>query len=115
MSKLLNPVELVLKCASWQEAQRIADVLLKKRLVKTVETMDVGSKHWWRHRLGQGYQISLILNTVDSKVVAVKKEINNLRHGEKYPPYLIPVARLSTEVTRWVRAVTEVKSVKLKK
>ena len=46
-----NTVELFLTCGSWREAQKIADVLLKKKLVACVEFVEVKSKAWWQAML----------------------------------------------------------------
>ena len=105
-------VELVILCKSWQEAQDIADVMLTKKLVKTVETV-TASRHWWLHQIGQGNQVKFILATPKCNEATVKREIKILRHGDRRPPYSISAVHLSHEVTKWLRSATEVKSDKL--
>jgi uncharacterized protein involved in tolerance to divalent cations len=41
--------ELVLSCKSWQDAQRMADILLEKHLVDSVEMLEVKSESGWRN------------------------------------------------------------------
>jgi len=54
-------VELVLTCSSWQEAQRIADALLEKRLVTSVETFEIRPTHWWASHSHTTHEVRLIV------------------------------------------------------
>lgn len=56
-----HPVELVLNCCTWQEAQRLADALLEKNLVSSVETFEVKTRHWWDGPDHRVQQVNLIV------------------------------------------------------
>ncbi|HET7320576.1 MAG TPA: divalent cation tolerance protein CutA, partial [Candidatus Saccharimonadales bacterium] len=60
-----NFVELVLTCGSWQEAQRIVDVLLEKHLVACVEMMEIKSKYHWQGKAEEANEVKLIMETVE--------------------------------------------------
>lgn len=107
--------ELVLGCESWQEAQRLTELLLQNKLVQAVEALELRSRRWWDYPFGQKYQIKLIIQTLEQDAKAVKTEIFHLRRNGSNPPYTIPLARLSRDVTVWLRRATEIKSATLKR
>jgi uncharacterized protein involved in tolerance to divalent cations len=72
-----NFVELVLTCGSWQEAQRIADSLLEKSLVNSVEILEV------RDNLGHIEKVKLLAETTTDKFSKVEKLVTQLSRPAK--------------------------------
>jgi uncharacterized protein involved in tolerance to divalent cations len=64
--------ELVLTCSSWQKAQAIADELLKKNLVSTVEFMEVYASQELK-------EIKLIMRNVVNSFHDVESELVKLQ------------------------------------
>lgn len=94
-------VELVLTCGSWQEAQRIADVLLEKRLVACVEMMEIKSKYHWQGKVEQADEVKLIMETIAGNFGKVEAEVKKLHSYETFVLQQIPVHRLSEQAAKW--------------
>lgn len=101
-----NFVELVLTCGSWQEAQRIADSLLEKRLVACVEFLEIKSKNWWRNRLEETDEIKLIMQSVADHFEKVEKEVARLHSYDTFVLQQIPLTNLSSKAEKWLTEET---------
>lgn len=100
-------VELVLTCGSWQEAQRIADALLTKRLVACVEMAEVRSKHWWQGHLNEAKEIRLMMQSLADNFSQVEAEVRNLHSYDTFVLQQIPVTNMSNEAQLWLQAETK--------
>ena len=94
-------VELVLTCGSWQEAQKIADVLLEKKLVACVEMMEIKSRYRWHGEVVGGDEIKLIMETVVSNFEDIEAEVKKLHSYDTFVLQQIPVHRVSAKATKW--------------
>ncbi len=99
-------VELVLKCGSWQEAQRIADVLLEKHLVTCVEFLEIKSKYRWQGKLEEADEIKLVMETIAENFDKVEKEVAKLHSYDIFVLQQIPLTNLSKRAQNWLREET---------
>jgi uncharacterized protein involved in tolerance to divalent cations len=99
-------VELVLTCGSWQEAQKIADSLLEKRLVACVEMMEVKSKYRWQGRVDEADEIKLIMETVADNFSQVEAEVAKLHSYDTFVLQQVPLSGLSKKAQRWLTEET---------
>jgi len=95
-------VELVLTCPSWQEAQRIADSVLEKRLVACAEFLEVKSKHWWNGHLNEAKEIRLVMRSLAENFEAVESEVARLHSYETFVLEQIPLTNLSAKAQTWL-------------
>jgi periplasmic divalent cation tolerance protein len=95
-------VELILTCASWQEAQAIADMLLKKRLIACAEFIEVKSKYLWHDKLEEVDEVKLVMETVASNFEKVEAEVAKLHSYDTFVLYAIPASHISRRVTKWL-------------
>jgi len=98
-----NFVELVLTCGSWQEAQRVADVLLEKKLVACVEMMEIKSKYWWKRGIEDAKEIKLIMETIADNFERVEKEVTKHHSYETFVLQMIPIVKLSKGADVWLQ------------
>lgn len=103
-------VELVLTCGSWQEAQRIADGLLEKRLVACVEFMDIKSKYHWQDNIVDGKEVKLIMQSVEHLFNKVEAEIKQLHSYDEFVLQQIPLTNLSEAARIWLEEVVHERS-----
>ncbi|MEO6513092.1 MAG: divalent cation tolerance protein CutA [Candidatus Saccharimonadales bacterium] len=108
-----NFVELVVACGSWQEAQKIADVLLEKHLVASVEFMEIKSKYWWKLQLDEANEIKLIMTSVQKHFEAVEKELKKHHSYETFVLQAIPLVQVSEDAAKWLATSTELRLGKL--
>lgn len=95
-------VELVLKCGSWQEAQRIADSLLEKKLVACVEFLEIKSKYRWQGKLEEADEVKLIMETVAGNFGKVEEEVAKLHGYDTFVLQQIPLTDLSSRAKAWL-------------
>ncbi len=94
--------ELVLTCDSWQEAQRIADALLEKKLIACAEFLEVKSKYHWQHQSEEAKEIKLIMETVMDHFDKIEAEVAKLHSYETFVLKAIPMVKLSKQAAIWL-------------
>lgn len=98
--------ELVLNCGSWQEAQAITDVLLSKRLVVCVESMEIKSNYHWNGNIDQAKEIKLIMLTKASQFDRIEAEVAKLHSYDTFVLQAIPVTQISKKAKVWLNKET---------
>lgn len=97
-----NFVELVLTCGSWQEAQKIAYVLLEQRLVACVEFMEIKSKYRWQQQLEGASEIKMIMTTIADNFDKVKTEVRRIHSYEVFVLKMLLIEKLPKEAAKWL-------------
>jgi periplasmic divalent cation tolerance protein len=100
---LHNFVELVLSCGSWQEAQKITDSLLEKKLVACVEFFETKSKYWWQGELESANEIKMIMHSAEHLCSAVEDEVKKLHSYDTFVLQAIPVSYVSQDALHWLQ------------
>jgi periplasmic divalent cation tolerance protein len=95
-------VQLVLTCGSWQEAQRIADSLLEKRLVACIEFLEIKSKYHWQDKLEENKEIKLIMESIATHFDQIETEIAKLHSYETFVLQQLPVTKISKQASAWL-------------
>lgn len=103
-----QPLELVLTCGSWQEAQKIADTLLDQHLVASVEFLKIKSKYWWKRTLEQADEIKLIMTSIEAHLETVEAEIKKHHSYETFVLQAIPLVHVSEDAAKWLTETTAV-------
>lgn len=96
-------VELVLSCGSWQEAQKIADSLLEKKLVACVEFFETKSKYHWQGDIESANEIKMIMHSAEHLFDAVEAEVKKLHSYAAFVLQAIPVSHVSAEAKAWLK------------
>lgn len=97
-------VELFLTCASWQEAQRITDVLLEKKLVACVEQLEIRSKNWWEGAIEDTKEVKLSMLSIANNFSQIEKEITKLHSYDTFVLKQIPITYLNEDAAKWLVA-----------
>lgn len=66
------------------EARKIAQFLLRKKLIACANIFPIFSLYWWKGKIQEGPEVVVILKTLPNKVKTVQQEIKNIH------PYSIP-------------------------
>lgn len=96
-------VELILTCGSWQEAQKIADALLAKRLIVCAEFIEISSKYWWKSELESRKEIRLIMHSLDEFFDQVETEVKKLHSYDVFTLQAVPLTHISKEAEQWLQ------------
>ena len=100
---MTNFVELVLTCASWQEAQNIADHLLDKKLIACAKFLPIQSKYWWEGELAEAKEVMILMESLQSKFAVIETEVGKLHSYKTFVLKSVPLAQLSESATGWLR------------
>ncbi len=100
-------VELVLTCASEQEAQSIADSLLEKKLVACAEFSPVTSRFSWKNKIENSVEIRLTMLSTADNFDAIETEATRLHSYETFVLRAMPMVRLSNDAQTWLAVNTK--------
>lgn len=90
-------------CADDWEADRISNVLLKKKLVVCAKKLSVISDFLWKGKIKKDNQETmLILESVAENFGKINQEIRKLHSYETFVLYSIPV-KTTKEVEKWIK------------
>ena len=84
------------------EATAIATILLRKKLIACANIFPINSLYRWKGRIRQEKEVVIILKTLSSKSLAVKKEIEKMHPYETPCITLIPV-KPNKKYARWLQ------------
>ena len=104
---MIEATELFLTCGSWQEAQRIVDALLDKRLIACAEFIPIKSKFSWKGQHSEADEVKLIMLSIEDYFDKVEKVVAKLHSYETFVLQAVPISRLSKAATAWLQEVTE--------
>jgi len=95
-------VQLHLTCADVEEADRIVQNLLEKRLIVCAKQVPVTSSNWWEGEIEQNQEILLIMDSVEDLFREVEDEIGPLHSYETFVLQAVPLVGLSLDAQAWV-------------
>ncbi|MFH0763651.1 MAG: divalent-cation tolerance protein CutA [Candidatus Omnitrophota bacterium] len=97
-------------CGSKKEAARLADSLLKKRLIACANIVPaVFSKFRWKGRVDSAGEALIIIKTTRERFKAIEREIKRLHSYDAPEIIAIPIIEGSKEYLRWVEDNSKVK------
>ena len=96
-------VIIMVTCASRKEARRIADSLLKKRLVACANIVtEVESSFWWKGRVEKAKEVLLLMKTLEANFRKVEAQVKSLHSYEVPEVIAIPIAAGSKSYLDWI-------------
>lgn len=101
----INPVELVLICGSWQEAQRIVDSLLEQKLIACAEFIEVTSRFHWKGGIEDNKEIRLVMQSAEHLFDQVEAAVKKLHSYETFVLQASPVVRISEAAAMWLEGI----------
>lgn len=90
-------------CASAGEADRIADILLDKKLASCVNILPgIRSKYRWKGRIEKAREILVMAKTRRPKFAAIEKEVRRVHSYEVPEIIALPIILGSGEYLSWI-------------
>lgn len=99
-------VELVLTCETREEAEKIADALLQKKLIACVKFLPVESKFWWEGKIQTGKETLMLMESRADNFDKVEAEVSKLHSYETFVLQALPIAQISKDAASWLEAET---------
>ena len=99
----MQPMLLVLTCADRQEAQKITDTLLEKRLVVCVKFQAITSHFIWQGAQESADEILLLMETFERNYDAIYAQVKQLHSYQTFVLLGMPITRISDDVRGWMQ------------
>ena len=92
-----------LTCKDREEADKISQTLLDKKLVVCVKKSPVSSQYLWKGSIENSDEVFLIMDSTEEKFEEIEKVVKNL-HSYSLPNLVaIPISSSSKGVSEWLR------------
>lgn len=94
---------LYLTCANDEEADKISQVLLEKKLVFCIKKSPVSSSFLWKGKIDHSKEVLLMMESVEGNFKQAEKEIAKLHSYETFVLVSVPVTQTTDDVLKWVK------------
>lgn len=94
--------QLWLTCKDHEEASKIAQVLLKKRLVACVKQVPAWSAYRWEGKIEKTEEVILIMDSRVGLFDTVEEEISKLHSYDTFVLQALPLIKLSKKAAVWL-------------
>lgn len=102
----MNLITLFLTCADREEAPKITNELLDKKLAACVRLSNVNSSFWWQGKIENTDEVQLIIESAEDKFDEIEACVRQLHSYETFMLTAYPVLKASKGVEEWVKDVT---------
>jgi periplasmic divalent cation tolerance protein len=94
--------QVYLGCGDGAEADRVAGVLLEKRLVVCVKKMPVSSSFRWKGKIENSDEILLVMDSREDLFGQIEAEVAKLHSYKTFVLQSVPIGRLSPQAREWM-------------
>lgn len=88
-----------------QEAKKVAEVLLRERLVACVNYFPIESSYWWKGKMVTAKEIVTLVKTKKENWTKVKKTVLAI-HPYETPCIMKLAVESNTSYTKWIKDET---------
>lgn len=92
-----------LTCKDNEEANKISESFLKKRLVACAKKLPVESKFWWEGKIDNTNEVMVMFETVEDKFEAIEKEVDRLHSYDTPMLFSVTVSKTTDKVEAWLK------------
>ncbi len=89
-------------CKNRKEAEKIADVLLSKRLIACANVFPLTSLYWWKGRKRRSKEYIIAGKTREGKFNAIVKQVKKV-HSYKVPFISAWKEQTTKDINKWLR------------
>src|SRR6266550_5517208 len=105
MSAPDQPIAVFITTPNKEEASRLADMLVGRKLAACVQILPVmESVYRWQGKVERQDEVLLIAKTVNSKLAELEREVRALHSYETPEIVAVPLTALSEPYLRWLNA-----------
>ena len=92
-----------LTCKDEKEARKIADALLKKRLIACSKFVPISCRYWWQDKITDGKEILMIMETRQDLFSEIEKIVSELHSYETFVLETLPIENISVKAKTWLK------------
>src|SRR4051812_33652584 len=95
-------VILYLTCADDKEATKIADALLKAKLITCARRSPVKSSYWWKGKINHDDEVLLMMESLEEKFDDIEEVVTRLHSYDEYVLTMVPITKTTPGVREWL-------------
>ncbi len=104
MAKVANYCQLWLTCRDKTEAGKIADSLLKKRLIACARQVPVNSAYRWKGKIDSSKEIMLLMESRTDLFDEIEAEVKKLYSYDTFVLGAVTTSKVSKNAGKWLRS-----------
>ena len=85
-----------------KEAEKIADMLLEKRLIACANMFPIKSKYWWKGKIEKSNEFMLICKTKSDKSKKIIEEVKKIHSYDIPCINFIPIEKGNLDFLKWI-------------
>ena len=101
-SQTLQMISIYITCKNKKEAEKIARVLLDRKLIACANMFPIHSAYWWKGKKEQSKEYVMIGKSLEKKFKAIEREVKRI-HSYGMPFISASKEKTTAEVERWLR------------
>ena len=99
---VMKYIQVWLSCVDKVEADKIAKVLLEKRLIACAKQILVSSDFRWKGKIEHGEEVLLILDSREDLFADIESEVSKLHSYETFVLQSLPLSNISKDALKWL-------------
>ena len=92
-----------LTCADKDEATKISQALLEKKLIACARQSEVSSSYWWDGKINHDSEALLMMESVEEKFDDIEQIVTSLHSYDEYVLTAVPVLKTTPGVHDWLK------------
>ncbi len=98
-----NYIMIMVTCASKEEARKISERLLAKRLIACANILSkIESRYWWKGKLNSAAELLVTMKTVRPNFKKIEIEVKRLHSYEVPQIIAVPIVLGSRDYLDWI-------------
>ncbi|MBI2621111.1 MAG: divalent-cation tolerance protein CutA [Candidatus Levybacteria bacterium] len=99
----MQMIVLLLTCANEKEADKIANTLLKEKLIVCAKKLPVSSSFLWEKKIKSSEEILLIMDSVAENFEKINSEVKKLHSYKTFVLTSLLVNQTTKDVENWAK------------
>ncbi len=97
-----------LTCKGQEEADRVINVLLAKKLIVCAKYECVKSTYFWKGKAESADEIRIIMEAAEENFEKIEEEVGKIHSYDTFVLYTIPIRKMNRKVEKWMKEEIEI-------
>ena len=102
---VMKYIQVWLSCVDKVEANKIAKVLLEKRLIACAKKLPINSTFHWQNKIESNDEAMLLMDSREDLFEDIEAEVTKLHSYETFVLQAVPVIKISQKSQSWLKSV----------
>lgn len=99
----MKPCLLFLTCANYVEAEKIIQVLFKKRLISCIKKIPIDSSYLWKNKIEKTKEVLLIMDSIEKNFERIDQEVKKIHSYDTYALFMTRFCELNKRALDWLK------------